>query len=71
MQENKWQTDVRMFYEKKGMAKYISHLDMVRCFSRAMKRADVPIWFTEALTPTLFDLCNAVVLGHGKLLRNR
>lgn len=54
MQGNNGWTDVRMFYSKTGMAKYISHLDMVRCFSRAMKRAEVPIWFTEGFNPHAF-----------------
>lgn len=54
MQENRAWTEVRMFYRKTGMAKYISHLDMVRCFSRAVKRACVPIWFTEGYNPHAF-----------------
>lgn len=49
----KW-TDVRMFYEKTGMAKFISHLDTVRCITRAMKRANVPIWYTEGFNPHAF-----------------
>ncbi len=49
----KW-TDVRMFYEKTGMAKFISHLDTVRCITRAMKRAGVPIWYTEGFNPHAF-----------------
>lgn len=49
----KW-TDVRMFYEKTGMAKFISHLDTVRCITRAMKRAQVPIWYTEGFNPHAF-----------------
>lgn len=53
MPENKW-TDVRMFFEKTGMAKFISHLDMVRCITRAVKRANVPIWFTEGFNPHAF-----------------
>lgn len=53
MPENKW-TDVRMFFEKTGMAKFISHLDTVRCITRAMKRANVPIWFTEGFNPHAF-----------------
>lgn len=53
MQGNNW-TDVRMFYEKTGMAKYISHLDTVRCITRAMKRANVPVWFTEGFNPHAF-----------------
>ena len=53
MQGNNW-IDVRMFYEKTGMAKYISHLDTVRCITRAMKRANVPVWFTEGFNPHAF-----------------
>ncbi|MGN1160734.1 MAG: TIGR03936 family radical SAM-associated protein [Candidatus Fimenecus sp.] len=53
MQGNNW-IDVRMFYEKTGMAKYISHLDTVRCITRAMKRANVPVWFTEGFNPHTF-----------------
>lgn len=53
MPENKW-TDVRMFFEKTGMAKFISHLDTVRCITRAVKRANVPIWFTEGFNPHAF-----------------
>lgn len=53
MQGNNWK-DVRMFYEKTGMAKYISHLDTVRCITRAMKRANVPVWFTEGFNPHAF-----------------
>lgn len=54
MPEIKQWTDVRMFYEKTGMAKFISHLDTVRCITRAMKRAGVPIWYTEGFNPHAF-----------------
>ena len=50
----KWAVDVRMSFEKTGMAKFISHLDTVRCITRAMKRANVPIWFTEGFNPHAF-----------------
>lgn len=53
MPENNW-IDVRLFFEKTGMAKFISHLDTVRLFTRAMKRAGVPIWFTEGFNPHAF-----------------
>ncbi len=54
MHEIKKWTDVRMFYEKTGMSKFISHLDTVRCITRAMKRAQVPIWYTEGFNPHAF-----------------
>ena len=50
----KWAMDVRMSFEKTGMAKFISHLDTVRCITRAMKRASVPIWYTEGFNPHAF-----------------
>lgn len=46
--------DVRIFFEKKDMAKYISHLDLMRCFSRAVKRAGINIWYTEGFNPHPF-----------------
>ena len=50
----KWAMEVRMSFQKTGMAKFISHLDTVRCITRAMKRAEVPIWFTEGFNPHAF-----------------
>lgn len=50
----KWAMEVRMSFEKTGMAKFISHLDTVRCITRAMKRACVPVWFTEGFNPHAF-----------------
>ena len=50
----KWAMEVRMSFEKIGMAKFISHLDIVRCITRAMKRACVPIWYTEGFNPHAF-----------------
>ncbi len=42
---------VRVFFQKTGSAKYISHLDIVRCFSRAIARAKLPVWYTEGYNP--------------------
>ena len=50
----KWAMEVRMSFQKTGMAKFISHLDTVRCITRAMKRATVPVWFTEGFNPHAF-----------------
>lgn len=46
--------DVRVFFEKTGMTKYISHLDLMRCMTRAIKRAAIPAWYTEGFNPHLF-----------------
>lgn len=48
------QNDIRIFFTKTGMAKYISHLDLMRCMTRAVKRAQLPLWFTEGYNPHLF-----------------
>lgn len=31
--------------------RYISHLDLMRCFSRAIVRAKIPLWYTEGFNP--------------------
>ena len=38
---------VRATFEKKGRAKYISHLDLNRCMLRIFRRSGLPIWYTE------------------------
>lgn len=42
---------VRIRFEKTGRSKYISHLDITRCMSRALKRAQISIWYTEGFNP--------------------
>jgi radical SAM-linked protein len=42
---------VRIRFEKTGRSKYISHLDLTRCMSRALKRAQIPIWYTQGFNP--------------------
>lgn len=43
--------NVRVFYNKSGNLKYISHLDMNRVFTRIVKRSGIPIWYTEGFNP--------------------
>ena len=47
-------TDVRLFYTKTGSAKYISHLDVMRAFQRALKRSKIDFWYTEGFHPHLY-----------------
>jgi len=42
---------VRIWFDKVGDAKYISHLDLVRFFGRALSRAGIPAWYTEGFNP--------------------
>ena len=56
--------EVRLDYTKTGNAKYISHLDLNRVFLRAVRRADIPIWFTEGFNPRpYFKYCQTLPLG--------
>ena len=45
---------MRLFFTKLDRAKYISHLDMNRCMSRAMRRADLPVWYTGGFNPHMY-----------------
>ncbi len=42
---------IRLWFNKKDTAKYISHLDMTRCMTRAFRRTDIPLWYTEGFNP--------------------
>ena len=38
---------VRLLFSKMGRAKYTSHLDINRMMTRAVRRAGIPLWYTE------------------------
>ncbi len=40
-----------LLFSKKGNAKYIGHLEMIKIFMRALSRADIPIKFSEGFHP--------------------
>jgi radical SAM-linked protein len=51
-------------FTKKGLMKYISHLDLMRLFTRAMRRADLPLKMTEGFSPhPKFSIKKALKLG--------
>ncbi len=41
----------RFCYAKYGEAKYVSHLDLIRLFSRSFKRAGIPLTYSEGFNP--------------------
>ena len=41
----------RLLFEKTGDAVYLSHLDLMRVFQRAFKRADIMIWHSQGFSP--------------------
>ena len=43
--------DLRLFLSKKGRIKFVSHLDMFRMMQRTVRRADIPLWYTEGFNP--------------------
>lgn len=44
----------RIAYQKKGRAKYISHLDINRLMQRVLKRTGLPVWYTEGFNPHMY-----------------
>jgi radical SAM-linked protein len=43
--------NVRAFFEKGDSVKFISHLDLNRCFQRAIKRSGLPVGYSEGFNP--------------------
>jgi radical SAM-linked protein len=55
---------INFTFSKKGIMKYISHLDLMRLFMRALRRADLPIKMTEGFSPhPKFSIKRALKLG--------
>ncbi len=45
---------VRVWFEKTGPAKYISHLDLTHCMARGLKLSRLPVWYTEGFNPRIY-----------------
>ncbi|MBO8137268.1 MAG: DUF2344 domain-containing protein [Desulfotomaculum sp.] len=41
----------KIMFSKTGMARFISHLDLLRIFERAFRRADLPMAFSQGFNP--------------------
>ncbi len=51
-------------FTKKGALRYISHLDLMRLFMRAMRRAELPLKLSEGFSPhPKLSLMRALKLG--------
>ena len=44
-------SELRLVFEKRGNARYISHLDLMQVFRRAFARANVPVGFSQGFHP--------------------
>lgn len=42
---------LRIWFKKVGRAKYISHLDLMRSMTKAIKRSGLKVWYTEGFNP--------------------
>lgn len=42
---------IRLKFKKTGMGKYISHLDLLRTFTRAIHRAGLPVRYSQGFNP--------------------
>jgi radical SAM-linked protein len=55
---------VSFVFTKKGLMKYISHLDLMRLFMRGLRRAGLAIKFTEGFSPHIkLSIKRALKLG--------
>ncbi len=55
---------VNFNFSKTGLMRYISHLDLMRLFMRAMRRAELPLKMTEGFSPhPKLSLKRALKLG--------
>ena len=43
--------DVRLQFSKQGLLRFVSHLDLYRAVMRALRRTDIPFWYTEGFNP--------------------
>ncbi len=56
---------IRIWYEKKDPASYISLLDLQRVMQRALKQSKLPVWYTEGFNPHIY-ITFAVPLALGQ-----
>jgi len=55
---------IRSRFHKKGDMVFISHLDLVRVFERAIRRANIPVGYTQGFNPRpMMSFATALSLG--------
>lgn len=55
---------LRIKFRKYSLIRYISHLDLMRLFQRAFRRADIPVEYSEGYNPKpKFSFATALALG--------
>ena len=59
---------IRVWFAKKDEGCYISHLDLQKVVQRAIKKASVPVWYTQGFNPHLYlTFALPLSLGQGGL----
>ena len=46
--------NVRVLFRKVGDARFQSHLDVMRCFTRALKRSGLDVWYTQGFNTHIY-----------------
>ena len=55
---------VRVIFENGGLTRFISHLDLSRAMQFALRRSDLPVWYTEGFHQHLYlTFSNPLSLG--------
>jgi len=56
---------IKVIFAKTGLLRFISHLDLMRLFQRALRRAGVPVFITKGFNPhPKISVMPALKLGH-------
>lgn len=55
---------IRIKFETSGLARFISHLDLNRVMQYALRKSDIPVWYTEGFNRHLYlTFSNPLSLG--------
>ncbi len=55
---------IKFYFSKKKLMRFISHLDLMRLFSRAARRAELPLFISRGFSPhPKFSIKRALKLG--------
>ena len=55
---------LRLWYERKGLSVYLSQLELQSLFERALRRADIPLSFSQGFHPLpVLSFCRALPVG--------
>lgn len=59
---------VRMQFTKQGPVRFLSHLDLLKCVERALRRSELPVAYTEGFHPRIrISFGPALALGHASV----